>query len=483
MIVLYGKFYVRKELTINNFLEKSLAWVRGMKQIPEAFKTMKFEQTEMKEVRDGINLVEYAIDNEQKLAAFCLKLEDDNGELWRTDLVLQEGNLQGIMQIRLAREQKRATAEKNADFRLPWVLRQILNERYGGEDNGLLVDNRPFYLDTENLELAEQFILSPNCFIMPIVYVSKPFYSDSYYLDVKQLAVDLAGIAHVVVESDSSISSKLREMTEEKNPYNGAVGIYYGKDDYVRMKKNSWDNNNQFRWKVSHSIYSRMAMLNIPEKQSISWIRSNILIKQVQNNNQINEKDRRIQELEIQLEQKINDAEESRQELQEYIETFGDNEKIVYDLEAKVQYYQDVIKRQKDLNETGFFLKYTEDEFYPDEIKDVVLEILDKAGQGVGASEQKRRSYHILQDIKKCNKISKYRREIMQSIREVIERGNVNEKTISDMQRIGFEIKGNGHQKAYYHGDGRYMVTLASTPSEHRGGINTAHDTIDIMFK
>lgn len=483
MIVLYGKFYVREELKIEKFLEKSLAWVQGMKRIPEVFKTIQFEQIEMKEVRDGVNLVEYAIDNAQRLAAFCLKLEDDNSELWRTDLVLQEGKQQGILQIRLAREQRRATSEQNFNFRIPWILRQMLKEGYGGEDNGLLVDDKPFYLDVENLELGVQCILAPSRFIMPIVYVSKPFYTEGYLLDVEQLAVDLAGIAHVVVESDSSIASKLRGMTEEKNPYNGAVGIYYGKDDYVRMTKNAWDSNNQFRWKVSHSVYSRMAMLNIPEKQSLSWLRSNILLKRVHNNVQLNEKDRRIQELEIQLEQKSNEVEESRQELQEYLETFGNKEKVIYDLEAKVQYYQSVLESQKDSNGSGLFLSYTEVDLYPEEIRDVVLELLDKAGQGAGESEKKRRSFHVLQNIKTCNKISGYRREMIQSVREVIERGNVNERTISDLQRIGFVIKGNDHQKAYYHGDGRYMVTLASTPSERRGGTNTAHDAIDLLFK
>ena len=216
MIVLYGKFYVQEELKIEKFLEKSLSWVQGMKLAPEVFKNIQFEQEEMKEIRDGVNLIEYAVDYKQRLAAFCLKLEDEKGELWRTDLVLQEGSSQGIMQIRLAREQRRATAEQNLNFRVPWVLRQLLKEGYGGVDNGLLVDDKPFYLDDGNLELGAQCILSPSNFIMPIVYVSKPFYSDEYLLDVEQLAVDLAGIAHVVAESDSTIASKMREMVDEK---------------------------------------------------------------------------------------------------------------------------------------------------------------------------------------------------------------------------------------------------------------------------
>lgn len=379
MIVLYGKFYVRKELKTEVFLKKTLAWISGMKFIPEKFKAIKYKQVEMNEIQDGANLVEYAIDTEQKTTAFCLKLENEKGEFMNADR-----------------------------------------------------------------------------FLMPIVYVSMPFYSDEYFLDVRELAVDLAGIAHVVVETDSSVTAKMKEETTGKNPYNGAVGIYYGKDDFVRITKNTWDNKNQFRWKVSHSVYARMAMLNIPEKQSISRITSNILLKKVHNNPQLSEKERKIQELEIQLDQKSIELEESKQELQEYVETFGNKEKA---------------------------LNYAEKEFYPEEIKDVLLELLNKIEKHMGEAEKKRRSYHVMQDIKACNTISQYRTEMQQSIREIIERRNVNERTIADLQRAGFEMKGNDHQKAYFHGDGRYMVTIASTPSEGRGGNNTAHDALDLLFK
>lgn len=177
-----------------------------------------------------------------------------------------------------------------------------------------------------------------------------------------------------------------------------------------------------------------------------------------------------------------NEAEEAKQELQEYVETFGKNEDTINALEAKVQYYQSVVENKKDSNGAGVFLNYTEKEFYPDEIKDVVLKILNKDMKGMGESEKKRRSYHILQDIKNSNDISPYREEMIQSIKAIIERGNTNERTMTELHRIGFETKGNDHQKAYFHGDGRYMVTLASTPSEHRCGSNTAHDALDLMF-
>jgi len=266
------------------------------------------------------------------------------------------------------------------------------------------------------------------------------------------------------------------------NPYNGAVGIYYGNNDFVRMTKGSWVNNNQFRWEVTHSIYRRMAMLNIPENQSISYIRSNILLKRVYNNEQLNEKDKKIQELEIQLEQKKEEIFNAKQEHQEYLDTFGTNEKEISSMQAKLQYYQSLIERDK--NEVKeLALNFTEEEFYAGEVKDVVLELIEKAGKNYGDDQKKRRSYHILQDIINNNSTSTYRKEMIQEIREIIERGNVSERTLSELRQMGFVVKGNDHQKASFHGDKRYMITLASTPSEWRGGSNTAHDAIDLMFK
>lgn len=89
-------------------------------------------------------------------------------------------------------------------------------------------------------------------------------HSNDYQLKVEELAIDLAGIAHVIAEKDISISKKMKDLTGGKNPYNGAIGIYYQTGEYVRFRKSDETNCNQFRYKIAKNIYRRMSMLNIP---------------------------------------------------------------------------------------------------------------------------------------------------------------------------------------------------------------------------
>ena len=51
------------------------------------------------------------------------------------------------------------------------------------------------------------------------------------------------------------------------------------------------------------------------------------------------------------------------------------------------------------------------------------------------------------------------------------------------LQDMGFVITEEGkHYKLTYYGDGRYMTTLAKTPSDNRTGMNTALEMIKDMF-
>ena len=56
-------------------------------------------------------------------------------------------------------------------------------------------------------------------------------------------------------------------------------------------------------------------------------------------------------------------------------------------------------------------------------------------------------------------------------------------KLRQDIERLGFEISDDGkHYKLRYHGDGRYTVTIAKTPSDGRSGKNTLQDLIHLVF-
>ena len=106
-------------------------------------------------------------------------------------------------------------------------MKTILKLGYGAEDNNLLISDREIQITKHNLDLAESIIYGRIKYLLPIVYVTKCFVDNVTILDTKELAKDLAGTAHVVVEENTEITAELKERTNGTNPFNGAVHIYY----------------------------------------------------------------------------------------------------------------------------------------------------------------------------------------------------------------------------------------------------------------
>lgn len=90
----------------------------------------------------------------------------------------------------------------------------------------------------------------------------------------------------------------------------------------------------------------------------------------------------------------------------------------------------------------------------------------------------------VLEDIIKSNNCKRRADDRSEQLKNLL-RGY---KTMSGsmkrtLQDMGFVITEEGkHYKFTYYGDGRYMATLAKTPSDNRSGMNIALEIIKDMF-
>ena len=121
-----------------------------------------------------------------------------------------------------------------------------------------------------------------------------------------------------------------------------------------------------------------------------------------------------------------------------------------------------------------------EPEFYPGEIKGLLLSILKKELDSEAYSDT--RKGHILQDIYDSNHtpgepVRRRQEKLKQMLKTYDGMTKVLKQSLQDM---GFTITDDGkHYKLVYYGDERYVFTLACTPSEtKRGGKNAAADII-----
>ena len=122
-----------------------------------------------------------------------------------------------------------------------------------------------------------------------------------------------------------------------------------------------------------------------------------------------------------------------------------------------------------------------EEDFYPNEIKDMILGVLDDA---LSTTENSTRKADILTDILHCNEYLHLNEERKQRVKAIFK----GYKTLTgamkqELNDLGMTITDDGkHYKLTYHDDPRYMVTIGKTPSDNRAGSNNAAMINKIML-
>ncbi|WP_036612952.1 hypothetical protein [Oribacterium sp. P6A1] len=480
MIVYYTRYSVIEEFNIRRLLDFAFECVNGMRNIPSEFCNKTWSGEESEELKVGRNLLSYEIDKETGVVAFRVSITDNNDELWTTDIALNDKNNE--IQLRLAREKRIASAEYDKNFNIPYMFKKLIRDCIGANDADLPVVDKPFFIDENNINIVADLVNGQKKYSMPVIYVSHPFYDEEFSLDIYELAKDMAGSAHVLVEKTSDTSSSLREMTESRNAYNGAIDIFYN-DDSFRFLKLPEMTSNQFRYKVSHSIYARMAMRNIDDDMSLSAIRLRNKIKK------LNANDIETQRLTF----RVDELDEKYNELQEYFELASEENKTLekkvndlendnYELRNKVTALTESLKRKQKNDNEAISLEYTLKQFYEDEIKRIVIECIKNTISTYGTDERERRDYHVLKNLIDNNSYSKEGDRIKEEMFRIIKKNKLSKADVSDLKGLGFEVKQGGHDKYAFHGDDKYIITVSSTSSDYRDGENLAHEAVNLIF-
>ena len=114
-----------------------------------------------------------------------------------------------------------------------------------------------------------------------------------------------------------------------------------------------------------------------------------------------------------------------------------------------------------------------EEDFYPDEIKDMILGVLDEA---LTNTEAATRRADILEDILENNLYQHLSEKRKQKVKAMFKGyKHLNSAMKQELLELGITISDDGkHYKLTYKDDSRYMVTIGKTPSDNRAGNNNA---------
>lgn len=453
---------IQNTLTHEKFVDLIIRWNQGSPHPNNTIENIQWDGSyNVKFVHNNLKLEIEEYRNENIIAARFEKLED--GVIWDSDYIMNFNDMK--MVVRLERSFTEDAKEIRSQFATPHFLKMLIEEEFVVSDNGLEVSFISTNINEGNVKLLAQIINSEINFALPVVYVSKT-YDNKDPLDVDRLARYLRGVAHVLVQESSDTSSIIRQMCNDKNPYYGAIGIYYPTTTYHknRFLYKSFMDPEYVLKTITRTVIDYTTSQEHGDLYTWEGVRRALLRDRLHSQYQKRTSaERGVKEIEELLESVDNEIAELQKENEEL------NQKI-RNLQSENNVYKSTFNKSKN----NPVLNYgNEEDYYPNEIKEFVLEELSKSLVGI---QRDTRRYHIISDVIEKNEYTGILREKKEKIKQLLKNySGINPKLEQNLKELGFTvIAEKDHYKLIYKDDARYTFTMAKTPSDNHAGANNA---------
>lgn len=446
-----------------------------------------------------MEIVEYRNAN---IIAIRYEKKEDNGAIWDSDYVMNFSSMK--MSIRLDRSYIEDALSVNPKFSTPHFITLLIERGYLEPDGELQVRKDSLIIDKNHIKMLSNIINGNIHYRLPIVYISKTSV-DEYPVDVSLIANKLKGVAHVLAQESVTQNKTLMYLCNKQNEYYGAIGIYYptraaghrrylyrysfGQDQVLLEKvvraviqySNSQQIDTLFTWQGVNNALLRDRLTSQREER----IAAELAKKNAEDEylRLLDEKD----EEQKQFQKKAMD--DARAEADTLLESFDEDiakmQKQIEELtraNEALQYENQGLRAKFEASDTiPFLFMGDEHEFYPGEIKDLILTILSDA---LDSLPPKSRRGDVIRDILRNNDFKRIGKDRASKLKAALKNyDGMTSKLRQVFEELGFVLTEDGkHIKATYYGDGRYHITLAKTPSDGRAGKNLVSETIKICF-
>ena len=395
--------------------------------------------------------LEFVDDPEKNLMAVRHEKVTADAVVWDTDYVVNFDEKK--ISIRLDRTYSEEALVMNGAFSTPHFITLLIEGGYLADDQDLPVFRTPmaFAGDIETLN---------GKYRLPVVYVTTTADGQDA-IDTSWLASKLKGAAHILVEA---------EKAADRDEF-GSVTIFYPSEILPQKRivyRSAKGNLNARLERVVKLVIQYWNAQTIGLLYTWQGVNNAVLSDSFNRQMvryQETEKARQLAEEEKDLVYEAFD-EDFRKMQQRIDELTKANEALMLEnsfLHAK-------------LNVTDampIVYQGEEEDFYPDEIKDMILGALDEVRTN---SEATTRRADILDDILHSNEYQHLSEQRKQRVKAMFKGyKNVSSAMKQELMDLGMTISDDGkHYKLTYRDDPRYMVTIGKTPSDNRTGNNNA---------
>ena len=386
---------------------------------------------------------------------------DSYGIEWRLSVVFKYDLHE--LYVQMSNSETSQSGKFLRKFKKPDLIDELVDMKAIRKDGIIRIDYASHDVENGNLDEIEKIILGEAGNTLPVIFLSSTPYG-YYAADPEALADKYAGMAHVYAQRDDEVTFTLKEKLQKNVPYGGAIITYFPvkslQPNFIPYGK--FDTNEIYN-RINKGINFYYKSQNYGQMTTYDEV-SSVVVGQ-RNINLISQNEQIIEE-----NQKISDENRS------IVETFDtdlkktdeENERLkrrIADLETENRILK---QRLNAIDEKPLLVYGKEEEIYPGEIKELLIDILKNANLKPNS-----RRADIVKDILGSNPVNPSLKERYDELKDILNnyRG-LDPDQINRLEKLGFTVTSDGkHHKLTYHDD-RYITTLAKTSSDVRSGKN-----------
>lgn len=416
------------------------------------------------DMKNMLEITEY-----DDVAAAHFVQNEQFGVHWTTEFILHAGRKE--IGIYLSREATENTVYFHKEFKPPYFLKLLMRENVLGADVGLTISGYPhsFGATADERQVLTQLCLEDDgTFRLPVVYLTRDWFTEHCVIDESELARRLCGVAHVLVESDKDVSRALKALCNGQNVYNGGMAIYFPSVSAAAKRFVPYEgmDTEKVMTQMVRMIFRYMNQQK--RERTDTWDGIQMLQMRRQAEQLLVEK-RRLEE----------NRKQTSKDKDEYWDAYVQAQTQVEELTKQNARLQNELAglraRVDSMGENPLLYYGDEKEFYQGEMLEFVLTALsEKLDRLPKEQHPKLRVVDVLQDLLNANECDGVQKQRQEELKRVLK----GERTLTASIRrtlidMGFRITSDGkHHKLTYYDDDRYTVTMAKSGSDWRGGEN-----------
>lgn len=468
---------INDSMTKDAFIRLVIEWNQGSPHKENIIPGINWQGE--KNIRYGTDTLWLQIEEYRNKNIIAVRYEkrEVDGVIWGTEYVMNFKDMK--LSIRLDRSYLEEALTIDASFSTPHFITLLIQKGYLKDDGDLPVSRDPILISEENLQILVDVINGKKKYHFPVVYISRTC-CDEEPIDAQRLAGRLKGVAHVLLEKSSWLDNRIRRLCDGKNEYHGAIGIYYPNHaaGHKRYLYRTCEGSNiillekVIRNVIQYSNSQLVDMLYTWQGVSNALLRDRLSSQRAERLAAETEKEQAKSEADALIESVDEEMHNLQRQVEELTRT---NDALLYENQG--------LRVKLDSVDTLPVLYFgNEDEFFPDEIKDMILGVLEEKLRGL---DEKTRQADVLRDIIDNNGGCQHIADKKAQRLKVELKGykNISSSLRQLLSEMGFVIEEQGkHYKLTYFGDTRYWTTIAKTPSDNKSGTNVALTIIRNML-